>query len=324
MNKLNTAVLFLVFNRLDVTKKVFAAIANAKPNKLYIACDGARANKIGEDKLVNELRDHLLNNVTWDCEVKTLFRDHNLGCGRAVSSAITWFFEHEEQGIILEDDCLPSQSFFQFCEENLIKYHHDKRIWQVSGYSILEEHDLVESSYYFSNMTQIWGWATWRDRWQQFDLEMRQYPEFIKSGYFASAVKSLRLRLWHQQLFDDNFGNCKTWDCQWYFTALINNGLSVTPAISLVENLGFSMTDSAHPELADTVITNTKANEIQFPLIEPKFILVNQLLDDKYFKWRTKSGVFLKIFASPLRKFDQQFLGGVLIKQYKKIIAKFN
>lgn len=316
-------VLFLVFNRLDVTKKVFEAIANAKPTKLYIACDGARVNKVGEDKLVNELRDYLLSNVTWDCEVKTLFRGNNLGCGRAVSSAITWFFEHEEQGIILEDDCLPSHSFFQYCEQMLDKYRDDKRIWHIGGYSVLDKCDLVDSSYYFSQMTQIWGWATWRDRWQKFDIDMKLYPKLLESNSLDNVINSLRLRLWHKQLFDDNYGNYKTWDCQWYFTALINNGMSITPAISLVENLGFSMIDSAHPELADKVITNTKANEIQFPLVEPKFMLIDKKLDAKYFKWRTKSGVYLKILASPIRLIDSKIFGGKMLNFYKKLRAGF-
>lgn len=316
-------VLFLVFNRLDVTKKVFAAIAKAQPPKLYIACDGARLDKPGEDIIVNEVREYLLTNVTWACEVKTLFRDVNLGCGRAVSSAITWFFEHEEHGLILEDDCLPSPSFFTYCEQMLVKYRDDKRIWQVSGYSILENNDLTESSYYFSKMTQIWGWATWRDRWQYFDLEMRLYPRLLKTGVLSDAIDGSRLRIWHRQLFDDNYGNYKTWDCQWYFTSLINHGLSVTPKISLVENIGFNMLDSAHPELADKVIINTKANELSFPLLHPDYILCNKKLDAKYFKWRTRHGVYLKEVFQPLRRVDRGLFNGKLLQIYKKLRSMF-
>lgn len=323
MNILKAPVLFLVFNRLNVTKKVFSAIAQAKPPRLYIACDGPRAHKIGEDKVVNELREYLLANITWECEVKTLFRNENLGCGKAVSGAITWFFEHEESGIILEDDCLPSQSFFDFCQQLLVKYRNDLRVWHISGYSVLDKGNLVDSSYYFSRMTQIWGWATWRDRWEKFDIDMKLYPDLFKSGYCKSIADSLRLKLWHKQLFEDNFGNYKTWDCQWYFTVLTNNGLSATPAISLVENLGFSMMDSAHPEQADRVVSATKANEIEFPLQEPKFMLVNKELDNKYFKWRTKNGVYLKAVAAPIRKIDQHIFGGKLLKMYKKMIVRF-
>ena len=110
-SNLNTALLFLVFNRPSCTKKVFEVIKKVKPKKLYVACDGSR-NTI-ESKLVNEVRE-IIKNITWPCELKTLFRNNNLGCKLAVSNAIDWFFENEEKGIILEDDCLPHINFFIF------------------------------------------------------------------------------------------------------------------------------------------------------------------------------------------------------------------
>jgi GT2 family glycosyltransferase len=122
---LKTAVLFLIFNRPDTTKQVFAAIRKAKPPKLYVAADGPRADNPGEAEKVEQVR-LIATNIDWDCELKTLFRDENLGCGKGVSSAITWFFENEGEGIILEDDCLPSQSFFWYCEELLERYREDK------------------------------------------------------------------------------------------------------------------------------------------------------------------------------------------------------
>jgi GR25 family glycosyltransferase involved in LPS biosynthesis len=114
--KLTNAILFLVFNRLDTVKQVFEAIRQAKPPRFYIASDGPRYDRIGEKEKVEQVRKYILNTIDWECEVKTLFREQNFGCGRAVSSAITWFFEQEEQGIILEDDCLPTTSFFPYCE----------------------------------------------------------------------------------------------------------------------------------------------------------------------------------------------------------------
>ena len=124
-HQLNTAVLFLVFNRLKTTKQVFKAIRKAKPPRLYIAADGARIDQKDESKKVIEVREYISSNIDWECEVKTLFRERNHGCKLAVSEAIDWFFENEEMGIILEDDCLPSQSFFWFCEELLEKFKND-------------------------------------------------------------------------------------------------------------------------------------------------------------------------------------------------------
>jgi len=130
---LNTAVLFLVFNRLDTTTQVFEEIRKAQPPRLYVASDGPRDSRENEQTVVDEVRDFILANIDWPCEIHRLFRDKNLGCKTAVSSAIDWFFEHEESGIILEDDCLPDPSFFRFCEEMLVKYDTDERIMHVTG-----------------------------------------------------------------------------------------------------------------------------------------------------------------------------------------------
>ena len=114
-SKIKTAILFLVFNRPDTTTKVFQMIRQAKPPRLYIAADGPRKNKEGEEEKIAKVR-AIVNNIDWPCEVKTLFRDKNLGCKKAISEAITWFFKNEDQGIILEDDCLPHLDFFSYCE----------------------------------------------------------------------------------------------------------------------------------------------------------------------------------------------------------------
>ena len=140
-NKINllsskkTAVLFLVFNRPDTTIKVFEKIREAKPSRLYVAADGPREGYSDEKKKVMKVR-KIATNVDWPCEVKTLFRDKNLGCKKGVGTAIKWFFEHEEQGIILEDDCLPDPSFFRFCEELLEEYRHNTKIMLVSGQNL--------------------------------------------------------------------------------------------------------------------------------------------------------------------------------------------
>ncbi len=322
MYQLDTPVLFLVFNRIDVTKEVLSAIAKAKPPRLYIACDGPRKHKSDEAQIVSQVRKYILDNIDWHCEVKTLFRDENLGCGLAVSSAISWFFEHEEMGIILEDDCLPSNGFFRFCQEMLYKYQNDKRIWHIGGYSILQDSDLSLQSYYFSQMTQIWGWASWRDRWQEYDLWMKNYHQYITQGGIVKASGSYRLQLWHKQLFEDNLGQTKTWDCQWYFTALINNGLSVTPMISLTQNLGFGSTDSAHPEIEGGVVKAIVANDINFPLVHPSLMSIDFNLDTKYFKWRTKNGVILKELAKPFRKIDETLFNKKIITLYKKLFTR--
>ena len=105
---------FLIFNRPDTTQQVFDVSPKGRPTRLYIAADGPRLDRAGEKEKCEAAR-AIATDIDWDCRVETLFRDENLGCGTAVSEAITWFFNHEEEGIILEDDCLPEPSFFSIC-----------------------------------------------------------------------------------------------------------------------------------------------------------------------------------------------------------------
>ncbi len=169
------AVLFITFNRLDYVKETFEQIRLAKPPRFYIASDGPRENVEGEAEKVQEIRDYILSNIDWDCEVKTRFLEKNTGgCAYGVSGAITWLFEHEDDGIILEDDCVPSQSFFTYCEEILDKYKDDKRIWHITGYAPVDDVNIKES-YYFSKIQHCWGWASWADRWKFFTLDLKDY-----------------------------------------------------------------------------------------------------------------------------------------------------
>src|SRR3989304_2636082 len=154
---LTAPVLFLTFNRPEETKRVFEEIKKAKPKQLFIASDGPRESRPEEKIVITELRAHLLKNIDWRCKIKTLFRDKNFGCRKSVSGAIDWFFSHVEKGVILEDDCLPSQSFFRFCQELLERYKDDKRIMQISGTNV-EGISKIEESYFFSRTYNVWGW----------------------------------------------------------------------------------------------------------------------------------------------------------------------
>jgi hypothetical protein len=232
---LKTAVLFLVFNRLDETVRVFEAIREAKPPRLYLASDGARLNVPGETEQVEAVRDYLMSAIDWDCEINTLFRDSNLGCKYAVSSAITWFFENEEQGIILEDDCLPSISFFWFCEELLDKYKDDLRVWLISGDNFQDGVRRGDASYYFSKFNHIWGWASWATRWSSYDVEMKTFEQFSLEHRISSVFSEIREQNHWMSTFSQVYqGKIDTWDYQWNYTVLSNNGLSVIHNINLI------------------------------------------------------------------------------------------
>src|SRR6478736_1770065 len=179
-----TPILFIVFNRPDTTRVVFEAIRKVKPKKLYIAADGIRSKVKSDEENCAKVR-AIVNDVDWECDVKTLFHEENLNCGKAPSTAISWLFENEEEGIILEDDCLPSTSFFLFCEELLERYRYDSRVMHIGGNNFLngwqKDNDY---SYYFSRSGHIWGWATWRRAWNKFDFDISLYSKLKDKNYF--------------------------------------------------------------------------------------------------------------------------------------------
>jgi len=183
-----TPVLFLIFNRPNTTQKVFNAIRQAKPKQLFVAADGPRKGKEGEKEKYEQARE-IIEQVDWNCEVRTLFREKNLGCKIAASSAIDWFFENVDEGIILEDDCLPSQSFFRFCQELLEYYRDDTRIMMISGNNFQFGKVRGEGSYYFSKYAHVWGWATWRRAWKHYDVNMKNFEDFLKSNQIINIFK---------------------------------------------------------------------------------------------------------------------------------------
>jgi GR25 family glycosyltransferase involved in LPS biosynthesis len=286
LNSLNTAVLFLIFNRLETTKLVFEEIRKAKPPRLYLAADGPRSQKNREEMKTNEVRKFVISNIDWDCEVKTLFRDENLGCKLAVSSAIDWFFENEEMGIILEDDCLPSQSFFWFCEELLLKYKYDMRIWHIGGVSTLEENNLKsDTSYYFSKLNFIWGWATWSSRWEKYDINVSKLDNFQRNNYIENITNDKLLQnFWLNNFLSVSNQIIDTWDYQWYFTIWTQGGISINPVINLIKNIGFGV-DATHTTDVDNKLSKMKFQEINLNLIHPDIIMPNIVYDKSSAKY---------------------------------------
>lgn len=262
---LDTAVLFLVFSRLDTTKQVFEAIRQAKPPRLYVAADGARVGKEGEAEKVQAVRDFIIQNIDWDCQVKTLFRDKNLGCKNAVSSAITWFFDNEEQGIILEDDCLPSQSFFWYCEELLEKYKNNPNVYLISGDSRGPESFDMQEDYGFCKYPLIWGWASWAYVWKQYDPELIEWPRTKKILLADISDKTATVRFW-RNTFDKMYNKkIDTWDYQFSYLLLKNKAKCIVPKVNLITNIGFGA-DATHTFEVDSIAANRARHEVELPL----------------------------------------------------------
>lgn len=281
---LKTPILFLIFNRPEKTFRVFEEIKKQKPQYLYIAADGARQNKQGEAELCSQTR-AVIENVDWDCEVKTLFREDNLGCKKAVSEGITWFFDNVEEGIILEDDCLPSESFFRFCEENLEKYRHDNRIMHISGENPLDM-EFGDASYYFSKIPHIWGWASWRRAWNLYDVEFQNFNYFIENNIIQNVFEEKEShKYWNRVFARVKNGEINTWDYQWTYALFVNNGLSIVPNKNMVSNIGFGAVEATHTN-ENAKCANRKAYEMD-KIIHPEFIIpekkaVEAILKERY------------------------------------------
>ncbi|MDX1416596.1 MAG: hypothetical protein R3293_20520 [Candidatus Promineifilaceae bacterium] len=271
---LQTPILFLAFNRPDTTHKVFNVIRQVKPPRLYAAVDGPRLNTVGEVEKVSQVRDLIQNSIDWNCEVKTLYRNNNLGCRRAVSSAITWFFEHEEEGIVLEDDCLPNPTFFRFCQELLHKYRFDSRVMMISGNNFQYSRKRTNYSYYFSRYSHIWGWATWRRAWKLYDKDLSYWRELQQGDYLADIFRGDEYAIpsWEKIFRTVYAGNIDTWDYIWTLSSWMQNGLSITPNLNLVSNIGFGI-NATHTKADAGVQANMTSHAMEFPLNHPPFVI---------------------------------------------------
>ena len=271
--KLTTPILFLIFNRPDTTRRVFNEIRRGKPTKLFVAADGPRKNKKGENERCQAARD-IINQVDWDCKVKTLFRGKNLGCKMAVSSAIDWFFENVEEGIILEDDCVPSQSFFWFCQELLEKYKDDERVMMISGTNVNIEWKSDLQDYHFSYYGGIWGWGTWKRAWNYFDVEMSKW----KNTYWRKQIKYLIGEKQYKERarnYEKTFTKqLDAWGYAWSFARLINSGMSVVPSKNLISNIGFN-SEATHTKNMRHKTNNLKRFEIELPLTDNPIVIVD-------------------------------------------------
>lgn len=231
-------ILYLFFNRLDVIKETFPIIKEKKPLNLYLAADGPRSNKPGEGSRCEECRNWILDQIDWDCNLNTLFRSENLGCKRSVSGAITWFFDHVERGIILEDDCLPDPTFFEYCTRLLDKYKGDEQIMHISGCNLgIDLHK--EESYVFSIFSLVWGWATWKSSWEHMDLNISQKNSFeeVTEKVMDFLDNEKDIYFWKQGF--EGAESQDSWAFPWTFSIWMNNGLTIIPTKNLIKNIGF-------------------------------------------------------------------------------------
>jgi len=298
--QMNTAVAMIIFNRPDTTKEVFEAIRQAKPPRLYIISDAPREGREEERKKVAETRAYVEEHIDWDCEVTKNYAEANMGCKKRVASGISWLFEHEEMAIILEDDCVPKQEFFRYCQEMLIKYKDDSSVFMVSGTNDLPAY-VCKGDYFFNHFATIWGWATWRRAWSEhYDITMAAWPRYRQEKKFRHLFSNpLQYRLFERDCDRIHAGLVDTWDMQWVITILGNDALGITPRSNLIHNIGCGREDATHTK--DNSREVADFGEFSFPIrfqddkiMEPEF---ERLYTKKFFGFkRILNAAYHKIF----------------------------
>jgi len=276
---MTTPVAFIIFNRPDTTEKVFAEIRRARPSKLYIIADGPRTPE--EKALTDAVRD-AAGPVDWPCEVNKIFSNDNLGCRGRVITGLNEVFEKEEKAIIVEDDCLPHPDFFEFCEVLLEKYQKDDRVGTINGTTIPGTGTNIEASYYFSNFSVIWGWATWKRTWQLVDNNMEVYSTLSNTEWLGktfpdnpNAVEDIN------KFLNMTASGYNAWSYVLLFATLYHQKINIHPRQNLVSNIGFDSRGT------HTIGKAPHANLPAFPLgtwNHPDELMVDQLSDLKIYK----------------------------------------
>lgn len=273
-------VLLVGFNRPDNLQKVFDQIRKNRPQRLYVAIDGPRQDN-EHDRIKCEECRQIIKQVDWDCDLHTLFRDNNLGCGHGMYNAISWAFENENKLIILEDDCVPTDSFFSYCDLMLEKYKDDTRVWQVAGRSYHPNSIFFNhSDYIFSHFPHVWGWATWKRCWSKYDFYISDYPQFFALGGAINSSVNKRIgekeNCYFRRIFDEiqSTGTFHAWGPQWSYLMSKNDAYSIVPHKNLIHNIGAVGTHTPKKSKPDI-----PSEEMSMDLKHPLFVIPNREYD---------------------------------------------
>lgn len=275
---LSTPVVLIVFNRPETTRRVLQQIRTARPSRLFVVGDGPRESNPTDEENCKKVRDCVDRLVDWPCEVAVNYASTNMGCKRRVVSGLNWVFDHVEQAIILEDDCLPSESFFRFCDEILNEYKGNDRVMTVSGNNFQREIKRTKYSYYFSRYMHCWGWATWRRAWNLFDEDMTHWPQVRDDGWLQYLFDhAYAASYWRDKLEQAYQEQVDSWAYPWQFSIWIHSGLNVIPERNLVSNVGVG-TEATHTQEARWY-TDLQRHDLTFPIRHPDFMIRHKKAD---------------------------------------------
>ena len=267
-SKLTTPVAILIFNRPDTTEKVFEEIRKAKPERMFVIADGPRQSVV-RDKEFCELTREITENVDWECNVTRDYAIKNYGLRIRVASGLSRMFESVDSAIILEDDCVPHQSFFPFCQELLERYREENKVMMISGNNFFDKLRSIEYSYYFSSFNHIWGWATWKRAWNLYDEEMNEWNDLKEAEFLNNILQDDASVKYFRTIFQEVYENkINSWAYRWLYSMFRKDGFSIVPSINLVTNIGFG-TEATNAKSNSHHTADIIAEEIEFPLIHP-------------------------------------------------------
>jgi hypothetical protein len=305
------AVLFLVFNRPDATRRVLDAILAARPRRLYVAADGPRPSHARDAADCAAVRE-IINHVPATVDVRTRYRSHNLGCRAAVSEALDWFYEHEPEGVVLEDDCLPDPSFFRYSAALLDRYREQNEVFAIAGNGSHSIEIEREDSYRFSRYNHVWGWATWRRAWQNYDDEMSDWPRLRETSWLLQVGDGHHdfARFWKAAFDAAYLAEVDTWAYRWTYSCWRRGGLTALPMSNLVKNIGFDL-GATHTADTENWLARLPLERMDCPLRHPERVErdvdLDRWIDLKYFG--TKPSPVVR-FRSGLGRLRRTFVKG--------------
>ncbi|MBW4513580.1 MAG: glycosyltransferase family 2 protein [Scytonematopsis contorta HA4267-MV1] len=303
---MKTAIALIIFKRPDTTQKVFEVIRKVKPPKLFVIADAPRKEREGEVEKCEETR-AIIDQVNWDCEVYKNYSDINLGCAKRIYSGLSWVFNHVEEAIIVEDDCILDSTFFQFSEELLERYRHDNRITSISAQNVQLGQKRTKYSYYFSRYSHCWGWATWRRAWQTFDFEMKLWEEAKYNNILDDVfTDSLAVSYW-TNIFQNTYNrSLDSWAYRWLLSCWLQSGLTIIPDVNLVSNIGFN-DDATNTQHKNNKTVEMEIESLEFPLNHPP-VVVRNVQADNFAQRVAFDGGWLKQFHGSSKKLIKKVL----------------
>ena len=282
-----TPVVIIGYNRPDLMKRVLVELKRQSVEHLLVVLDGPKPTvedhiKCGEVKSLIEM-------IDWPKRKDVCISESNMGLRRRVVTGLNWAFTLVEEAIVLEDDCVPSMSFLKFCSHCLERYKEDTRVWTICGQNLQKGRSIGTASYYMSSYAHCWGWATWKDRWEQntftsgdWRRRVRQTPSWKERFRWDERI------FWQDIFYNVEMGRIHSWAYQWQACIWMNNGNSITPNVNLVMNVGFAANGT------NTVDSRSELSRMPTGCIEriadPAELEVIPKADRYVFEWAYLSG----------------------------------